>query len=324
MKIAGWICTILGALSLLGALLGGSSPTGPLFWLGLGIFLLYRGYNKNENSSKSETDITSVETISSEDVASSENQSDELQLESSDDEPYEIVDEEVSSDEDSSSNDIIPNSTSVEDYPDSVKDNYVKQLSKYLNDNSPKGFSVKDLVAFPLGEISLVPFDMTRIVEACAFADLANKPKIRRFLPGLDFSSVEATTKTLLDLVFKTENGKGFAYLVRQKDAPLGMVIVNTPPYNLETLHLPVWTIDFFLIEEAEHMGLMKQCIIRILTLVKKMGVQNLYAIVDNSNQDCKNLLNNFFDLEKESFIRDKTTGEPKLFYSIDLNSVNV
>lgn len=46
MKIAGWICTILGALSFIGALSAGHNPLGPVFWFALGIFLLYRAKNK--------------------------------------------------------------------------------------------------------------------------------------------------------------------------------------------------------------------------------------------------------------------------------------
>ena len=40
MKIAGWICTILGAVSLLGAIVASHNPLGPTFWLALGLFLL--------------------------------------------------------------------------------------------------------------------------------------------------------------------------------------------------------------------------------------------------------------------------------------------
>lgn len=71
MKFFGWICTILGALSLLGALSGGSSPIGPLFWLGLGIFLLFRSSSK-EVDKLSEVDNTSDDIDISEDINSSD------------------------------------------------------------------------------------------------------------------------------------------------------------------------------------------------------------------------------------------------------------
>ena len=48
MKIAGWIVTIFGGLALIGCMLNGSSAFGPLFWIGLGIFFLYRANKKIE------------------------------------------------------------------------------------------------------------------------------------------------------------------------------------------------------------------------------------------------------------------------------------
>lgn len=52
MKIAGWICTILGVVSFLGAVVAGNNPLGPTFWLALGIFLLYRANEKNEDGDR--------------------------------------------------------------------------------------------------------------------------------------------------------------------------------------------------------------------------------------------------------------------------------
>lgn len=48
MKTFGWICIVLGALSFLGAVSKGHSAFGPAFWLGLGIFLVYRAKVKKQ------------------------------------------------------------------------------------------------------------------------------------------------------------------------------------------------------------------------------------------------------------------------------------
>lgn len=48
MKIAGWIILVLGSLSFLGCILGGSNPMGPTFWIALGIFLLHRANQKKK------------------------------------------------------------------------------------------------------------------------------------------------------------------------------------------------------------------------------------------------------------------------------------
>lgn len=52
MKTAGWICLVFGVLSFLGAALKGNSVFGPLFWIGLGAFLLYRVNNKEQKDEK--------------------------------------------------------------------------------------------------------------------------------------------------------------------------------------------------------------------------------------------------------------------------------
>lgn len=52
MRTTGLIFTILGVLALLGSTLKGNNPTGPLFWLGLGIFLIHRANQKKEEKEK--------------------------------------------------------------------------------------------------------------------------------------------------------------------------------------------------------------------------------------------------------------------------------
>ncbi len=52
MKIAGYIILVLGCLSFLGALVGGTSPFGPFFWIALGIFLLYKAKEKKNAAEK--------------------------------------------------------------------------------------------------------------------------------------------------------------------------------------------------------------------------------------------------------------------------------
>lgn len=56
MKIAGWICIILGGISLFGAIIGGSGAIGPLFFLGLGIALINGAKQKKEKNNEQKTD----------------------------------------------------------------------------------------------------------------------------------------------------------------------------------------------------------------------------------------------------------------------------
>lgn len=48
MKIAGWIIIVFGTLGFIGCLAGGNSIIGPLFWIVLGIYLLRRASQKQQ------------------------------------------------------------------------------------------------------------------------------------------------------------------------------------------------------------------------------------------------------------------------------------
>lgn len=46
MRIAGWIVLVIGVMGFLGAALKGNSVFGPLFWIGLGAYLLHKANNR--------------------------------------------------------------------------------------------------------------------------------------------------------------------------------------------------------------------------------------------------------------------------------------
>lgn len=54
MKTTGIVILILGLISLLGCLIGGDSVFGPLFWVGLGIFLIHRANQKKQEKKEKE------------------------------------------------------------------------------------------------------------------------------------------------------------------------------------------------------------------------------------------------------------------------------
>ena len=54
MKIAGYIFAAFGGLALIGGLAAGHSVFGPLFWLALGIVLIYFGKRKEEKQEPTE------------------------------------------------------------------------------------------------------------------------------------------------------------------------------------------------------------------------------------------------------------------------------
>lgn len=57
MKTAGWICLVFGVLGFLGAAVKGHSVFAPLFWIGLGAFLLYRVNNREGEQEMKHTEI---------------------------------------------------------------------------------------------------------------------------------------------------------------------------------------------------------------------------------------------------------------------------
>ena len=54
MKIAGYIFAVIGGLAFIGGLAAGHSVFGPLFWLALGIVLIYFGKKKEEKQESTE------------------------------------------------------------------------------------------------------------------------------------------------------------------------------------------------------------------------------------------------------------------------------
>ena len=59
MKTFGWICVVLGGLSFIGAASAGHNVFGPVFWLALGIALVYLANQKEEEKKKNEAASTS-------------------------------------------------------------------------------------------------------------------------------------------------------------------------------------------------------------------------------------------------------------------------
>lgn len=57
MRTTGWICLVIGVLSFFGAALKGNSIFGPLFWISLGAFLLYRVNNKDDEREQKHTKL---------------------------------------------------------------------------------------------------------------------------------------------------------------------------------------------------------------------------------------------------------------------------
>lgn len=54
MRTLGWICIVIGGLAFIGAAMKGNSVFGPVFWLGLGIYLVHRANQKKQEQKDKE------------------------------------------------------------------------------------------------------------------------------------------------------------------------------------------------------------------------------------------------------------------------------
>lgn len=182
-------------------------------------------------------------------------------------------------------------------------------------------FKTSDLIQIPCGDIRLCPYDFgwfTQVPDAQLLSMLANTDRIRKYLPGLDFSSEEKAQKTLEGLVMRPELQLGFTYMIRQENIPIGMINIDTPLYNSKATGIAIWTIDFFLLPQFEHQHIMYASMLRILDLLKtKIGVNKIYALVDTSNAECLNLVGKglFMEVDNTHFKNKEVGGyKPKVF----------
>lgn len=80
MKIAGYVFAAIGGLALIGGLAAGHSVFGPLFWLALGIVLIYFGKKKEETQELAEENekIDQPPTKAEESTTSSKNENEDV------------------------------------------------------------------------------------------------------------------------------------------------------------------------------------------------------------------------------------------------------
>ena len=191
-------------------------------------------------------------------------------------------------------------------------------------------FDCSDLVEISCGgSFVLCPYDYGWFIEtpdAKFFNMFANTDKIKKYLPGLDFSTEEKANKTLQSFVIRTEAQMGFTYIIRQNKIPIGLINVDTPLYNKDFLGNEIWTIDFFIIPEFEHKQIMFNTLLRLLDLLKtRIEIGKLYALVDPRNSECLNLISNglFVEINNSGFKNRLSKGIVPRVFEIDLTKVN-
>lgn len=191
-------------------------------------------------------------------------------------------------------------------------------------------FKLHDLTVIPInGEYSLKPLDAKSVFEdtdKIILDGFSQTERIKKYLPLLDFSKPKNSSKDFFfRLVKQTEMGLGFCYAIRQNDGLLGAIMIDTPTYNKHTIGFDQWTISFFVLEIFENRRLMSISFPRILHFLKtRMGVNQLYAIVDSDNSRSLHLLQKylFSEISNSGWNIKNGNNIPKIF-CCDMSTIN-
>lgn len=203
------------------------------------------------------------------------------------------------------------------------------QNNSIVQDSRKSFYALEDIKPMSIGESwQVAPYDAFwyfQVPDAAILPSLTNTTKIKKFLPGLGFDDEKSAKKKLEGLMLKVEAQMGVTYVIRNQNIPMGMIFVNSPLYNKQTINLSVWTVDFFISEMVEHKGVMFQSLIRVLNAMKvSMEAKNVYALVDENNADCIKLLGNglFTKVDNTGFADNATGSKKPLVYMIDLTKI--
>lgn len=148
---------------------------------------------------------------------------------------------------------------------------------------------------------------------------------VHKFLPTLDFSSIQSIEQFSKVTMFRTETGLQFTYGIYLKGILVGMFFVNTPAFNKPAMGLNEWTLDFFVFAPFEGQGLMGIALPRMmLFLQKNIGVKTFYLLVDQDNERCINLIQQFpiDNIDNSGFRNLESQSEPPLVFECPLSTI--
>lgn len=198
------------------------------------------------------------------------------------------------------------------------------------SDNSPKTFQLSQLKNIDLGaNYSMTPIDASIfdpsskdlfMIHLLSSMDV----HIQKYLPTLDFSSIESIQKTLMKIIMQTELGLCFAYAFRIGRGIAGMVFVNTPILN-QAINFPHWTVDFFLFSPFRGQQFMPRILLGLFLFLKDvMHIGEIYATVDTNNTSCNKMIDNclFFKKQPNLSFTDPSTGKKAIAYKCDISSL--
>lgn len=196
-------------------------------------------------------------------------------------------------------------------------------------DKRAKFYRLADIKHRSLGDnLMLSPYDAQAFLmfpDARLLPRLTNTEKIRHALPRLGFETTEKARETLKGFMLRAEAQMGVVYFIRHQNYPAGMIAVNSPRFNKETLGLSIWTIDFFMIEQCEGQGMMSAALTRAMREMKEaMGVEDVYAMVCEDNTRSRHLLEKLYfeEIDNTGFHDTRDPRETWLVYRADLATI--
>ena len=148
---------------------------------------------------------------------------------------------------------------------------------------------------------------------------------VQKFLPTLDFSSVKSIEQFSKVTMLRTTTGLQFTYGIYLNGILTGMIFVNTPAFNKTSMGLNEWTLDFFLFAPFEGQGFMRTALPRMMMfLQKKIGVKTFYLLVDEENERCINLIQQFpiDEIDNSGFKNLESQSNPPLVFECPLSTI--
>ena len=145
--------------------------------------------------------------------------------------------------------------------------------------------------------------------------DLTMTPDVKSYLPPMfEMGNAKQFLSQAPGLI---ENGKLITYVERIQGYPVGMIFLTPPSTNRLNRKSAIWDISFFVMETFRRKGYMGIALGRMLMIAKQnIGIDKLYAFVDNTNYAAKDLL------EKYAFDRQPymdQAGQGKVAYCCNL-----
>ena len=210
------------------------------------------------------------------------------------------------------------------------QDKSVTSKSTIYVDIIGKYFHTEQIVSKKFGDkLFLMPIDCGIVMNE--FHELDTIPLLAKdaadftkYLPGMDFSTKESTLAFFRNFVQLTEWGQKFGYTLRIEGIISSFIFINTPDYNKKSIGFEGWTIDVATFPMFQRQHLLKGIIPYVLAFLKnELNVKSLYAIINQENYKCINLLSQIrFDDTGKTLTNPQDNSIAKL-YECPLSTIN-